>query len=80
MGCKDIRTSHNLPAPELLDLFDKIGFIVINVSFNVGEVFLNKIFSNNFQNGTIRFDKERLYSQYGKITVGLIKKMYSENT
>jgi beta-galactosidase len=28
MGCNAIRTSHNPPAPELLDLCDKLGFLV----------------------------------------------------
>ncbi|MDP4240376.1 MAG: glycoside hydrolase family 2 TIM barrel-domain containing protein, partial [Bacteroidota bacterium] len=28
MGCNGIRTSHNPPAPELLDLCDRLGFIV----------------------------------------------------
>ena len=30
MGCNGIRTSHNPPAPELLDLCDKMGFIVMD--------------------------------------------------
>lgn len=35
MGCNGIRTSHNPPAPELLDLCDKMGFIVINTVFDM---------------------------------------------
>jgi beta-galactosidase len=30
MGCNGIRTSHNPPAPELLELCDKMGFIVMD--------------------------------------------------
>ena len=30
MGCNAIRTSHNPPAPELLDLCDKMGFVVMD--------------------------------------------------
>lgn len=30
MGCNAIRTSHNPPAPELLDLCDSMGFLVID--------------------------------------------------
>jgi beta-galactosidase len=30
MGCNAIRTSHNPPAPELLDLCDRMGFIVMD--------------------------------------------------
>ncbi|MFL5771510.1 MAG: sugar-binding domain-containing protein, partial [Flavisolibacter sp.] len=35
MGCNGIRTSHNPPAPELLDLADKMGFIVMDESFDM---------------------------------------------
>ena len=34
MGCNAIRTSHNVPAPELLDLCDKMGILVINEIFD----------------------------------------------
>ncbi len=34
MGCNSIRTSHNPPAPELLDLTDKMGFIVMVEAFD----------------------------------------------
>lgn len=34
MGCNAIRTSHNPPAPELLDLCDKMGFLVIDEAFD----------------------------------------------
>jgi beta-galactosidase len=34
MGCNAIRTSHNPPAPELLDLCDKMGFLVMDESFD----------------------------------------------
>jgi beta-galactosidase len=37
MGCNGIRTSHNPPAPELLDLCDKMGFIVMDEAFDVWE-------------------------------------------
>jgi beta-galactosidase len=35
MGCNGIRTAHNPPAPELLDLADKMGFIVMDESFDM---------------------------------------------
>ncbi len=35
MGCNAIRTSHNPPAPELLDLCDSMGFLVMNEAFDV---------------------------------------------
>ncbi|MBD0364793.1 MAG: glycoside hydrolase family 2 protein [Flavisolibacter sp.] len=35
MGCNGIRTSHNPPAPELLDLCDSMGFIVMDEAFDM---------------------------------------------
>lgn len=35
MGCNGIRCSHNPPAPELLDLCDRMGFIVMNEAFDM---------------------------------------------
>lgn len=37
MGCNGIRTSHNPPAPELLDLCDKMGFVVMDEAFDMWE-------------------------------------------
>ena len=34
MGCNSIRTSHNPPTPELLDLADEMGFLIINEAFD----------------------------------------------
>ncbi len=34
MGCNAIRNSHNICAPELLELCDKMGFIVFNEAFD----------------------------------------------
>jgi beta-galactosidase len=34
MGCNAIRTAHNPPAPELLDLCDRMGFYVIDEAFD----------------------------------------------
>ncbi|MDF9829692.1 sugar-binding domain-containing protein [Parabacteroides sp. PF5-6] len=35
MGCNGIRTAHNPPAPELLELCDRMGFIVQNEVFDM---------------------------------------------
>ncbi|MEO6520962.1 MAG: beta-galactosidase GalB [Mucilaginibacter sp.] len=35
MGCNAIRTAHNPPAPEFLDLCDKIGFLVMDEAFDM---------------------------------------------
>ncbi len=37
MGANAIRTSHNPPAPELLELADKMGFLVMDEAFDVWE-------------------------------------------
>lgn len=37
MGCNAIRMAHNPPAPELLDLTDRMGFLVIDEIFDVWE-------------------------------------------
>jgi beta-galactosidase len=37
MGCNAIRTSHNPPAPEFLDLCDKMGFLVMDEAFDAWE-------------------------------------------
>jgi beta-galactosidase len=34
MGCNAIRTSHNPPAPELVDLCDKMGFLIMVEAFD----------------------------------------------
>jgi beta-galactosidase len=34
IGCNAIRTSHNPPSPELLDLCDRMGFVVIDEAFD----------------------------------------------
>jgi len=34
MGCNAIRTSHNPPTPELLELCDELGFLVIDEAFD----------------------------------------------
>jgi beta-galactosidase len=48
MGCNSIRTSHNPPAPELLDLCDRMGFLVMDETFDM------------WKRGKTRYD----YSQY----------------
>ncbi|MCS7337656.1 MAG: DUF4982 domain-containing protein [Verrucomicrobiae bacterium] len=37
MGCNAIRTAHNPPAPELLDLTDEMGFLVVDEIFDCWE-------------------------------------------
>lgn len=35
LGCNSLRMSHNPPAPELLDLADRFGFLVVDEAFDV---------------------------------------------
>jgi len=35
MGCNAIRTSHNFPSPDLLDLCDRMGFLVLDEAFDM---------------------------------------------
>jgi len=38
MGANAIRTAHNMPAPELMDLADSMGFLVVSESFDMWEM------------------------------------------
>ncbi len=48
MGCNAIRTSHNPPAPELLDLADQMGFLIMDEAFDMWKKPKNK-----FDYGTV---------------------------
>ena len=54
MGCNAIRTSHNPPAPELLDLTDKMGFIVMDEAFDC------------WQKGKVKFDYHLFFDAWHK--------------
>lgn len=54
MGCNGIRTSHNPPAPELLDLCDKMGFIVMDEAFDCWE------------EGKVKYDYHLYFKQWHK--------------
>ena len=38
MGCDAIRTTHNMPAPELVELCDEMGFMLIVEAFDVWDI------------------------------------------
>ncbi|HEY1022540.1 MAG TPA: glycoside hydrolase family 2 TIM barrel-domain containing protein, partial [Flavisolibacter sp.] len=42
MGCNAIRTAHNPPSPELLDLCDRLGFLVMDEAFDMWQKRKNK--------------------------------------
>ena len=50
MGCNAVRTSHNSPAPELLDLCDKMGLLVINEVFDKYDAKADITDTTNFEN------------------------------
>jgi len=54
MGCNGIRTSHNPPAPELLDLCDRMGFIVMDEAFDCWEW------------GKVKYDYHLYFKQWHK--------------
>lgn len=49
IGCNAIRTSHNPPAPELLDLCDRMGFVVIDEAFDKWEGRYARFFADWWQ-------------------------------
>ena len=42
MGCNALRTAHNPPDPALLDLCDRLGFLVMDEAFDEWEGIKNK--------------------------------------
>ncbi len=52
MGCNSIRTSHNPPAPELLELADKMGFLVWDEAFDT------------WKTGKREWDYNKLYDEW----------------
>src|SRR3569833_171869 len=54
MGCNGIRTSHNPPAPELLDLADRMGFLVMDEAFDCWE------------KGKVKYDYHLFFKEWHK--------------
>jgi beta-galactosidase len=52
MGCNSLRTSHNPPAPELLELADQMGFLVWDETFDC------------WKTGKKKLDYNQLYDQW----------------
>ncbi len=49
VGCNAIRTSHNPPAPELLDMCDRMGFLVIDEAFDKWSGNLHPVFERDWK-------------------------------
>ena len=50
MGCNAIRTAHNAPAAEFLDLCDRLGFLVMDEAFDEWKVPKGQIGPNGYSN------------------------------
>ena len=48
MGCNAIRTSHNPPAPEFLDLCDRMGFLVMDEAFDEWKTGKGQVHGNGY--------------------------------
>lgn len=55
MGCNAIRMAHNPPAPELLDLCDRLGFYVMDEAFDEWRIIKRKSDSNAVKYGYGQF-------------------------
>ena len=58
MGVNGLRTSHNPPAPELLDMADRMGFLVMDEAFDC------------WDQGKNTYDYGRFFNQWGTIDIG----------
>jgi beta-galactosidase len=58
MGVNGLRTSHNPPAPEFLDLADRLGFLVMDEAFDCWDQAKNQ------------YDYARFFSQWSSIDIG----------
>jgi beta-galactosidase len=58
MGNNALRTSHNPPAPEFLDMADRLGFLVMDEAFDC------------WDQGKNTYDYARFFSQWSKTDIG----------
>lgn len=64
MGCNAIRTSHNMPAPELIELCDEMGFMVMVEPFDEWELAKCKNGYHRFFNKWAEKDMVNMLRQY----------------
>ena len=65
MGCDAIRTSHNLPAEELIELCDEMGFMVMCENFDEWDIAkcqngYHRFFNEDSGNGTIWAERDMI--------------------
>jgi beta-galactosidase len=70
MGCNAVRTAHNPPCPELLHLCDRMGFLVINETFDEwrrGWAFENgTLVASRTNKGKARYGYNRIFDQWAE--------------
>ncbi|MBK1827860.1 glycoside hydrolase family 2 TIM barrel-domain containing protein [Haloferula rosea] len=70
MGCNAIRTAHNPSSPELLHLCDKLGFLVVNETFDEwrrGWAFEDgKLVSSKSNKGKAKYGYNRLFDDWAE--------------
>lgn len=64
MGCNAIRTSHNPPAAELLDLCDRMGFLVMDEAFDCWRLGKKKAEVNAADSFDRYFDYGRVFDEW----------------
>jgi beta-galactosidase len=64
MGCNGIRCSHNPPAPVLLDLCDKMGFLVMDEAFD--EWFLAKNKTDNYYSENLAYGSSMFFGGHAE--------------
>jgi len=69
LGANAIRTSHNPPAPELLDLCDRLGLLVMDEAFDEFTPGKNKWVSGRNNGLPSRFGYAELFNQWSVIDV-----------
>ena len=61
MGCNGIRCAHNPPAPELLDLCDELGFLVMDEAFDEWSLTKDKI--HNYYSQQLAYGFSQFFSR-----------------
>ena len=64
MGCNGIRTAHNPPAPELLDLCDELGFLVMDEAFD--EWLLAKNKTDNYYSEQLAYGSSLFFTNHAE--------------
>lgn len=66
MGCNGIRCAHNPPTPELLDLCDQYGFLVMDEAFDEWYLTKDKSYFNNSSKETFSYGYSQFFHQHAE--------------